>query len=295
MSSVQAWIKRHPILFYYVLAFILSWTGIFVVMAVMGGLPADKQQLQSVLPVAILSMLGGPSLAGVISIAVVDGNPGFRELWRRLRTWRCGWRWWAIAILLAPLLLLAMWLALSAFSPVYLPGMITRDDRWSRIAMGLSAAIATGICEELGWSGFVLPRLRQRHSGFKTGVIMGVLHGLWHIVPMAIWPALAYAGSLSPALYVLIRSISFLIGGLVAFRILMVWVYEHTESLLLMMVMHISLTAANIIYEPEGIGGASLYVADLVGIVVQWLLAAIVVSKDRRMLAAPQVAAQRAA
>ncbi len=292
MSSVHAFIKRHPVLFYYLLAFLLSWVGILVIIAVKGGLPADKQQLEAVLPVAIFSMLGGPSLAGLISIALVDGKPGFRDLWRRLRTWRVGLRWWVIAIFLAPLLLLAMWLGLSLFSPVYLPGMITRDDRWARIAMGLSSAIATGFLEELGWTGFVLPKLRQRYSTFQTGLIIGVLHGLWHILPMAIWPSIAYAGSLSPAVYMTITSISFLIGGLVAFRILMVWVYDHTESLLLLSIMHVSLTAANIIYEPEAIGGTSLYIADLVGILAQWLIVAILVWQNRRVLAPPRLAAR---
>ncbi len=295
MSGVRAFSKKYPVLFYYLLAFVLSWVGILVVIAVKGGLPADKQELEAVLPVAIFSMLGGPSLAGLISIALVDGKPGFRDLWRRLRTWRFGLRWWVIAIFLAPLLLLAMWLALSLFSPVYLPGMITRADRWSRIAMGLSSAIATGFLEELGWSGFVLPKLRERNSTFQTGLIIGVLHGLWHILPMAIWPSIAYAGSLSPAVYVTVRSISFLIGGLVAFRILMVWVYDHTESLLLLSIMHVSLTAANIIYEPEAIAGTSLYIADLVGILAQWLIVAILVWQNRRVLTPPRLAARRPA
>ncbi len=291
MSSVHALIKRHPVVFFYLLAFVLSWVGILTVIAVQGGLPPDKQHLEAVLPVAIFSMLGGPSLAGLISIALVDGRPGFRDLWKRLKTWRFGLRWWAIALLLFPLLLLAMWMALSLFSPVYLPGMITRADRWSRIAMGLSSALVTGFCEELGWSGFVLPKLRQRYSVFQTGLIIGVLHGLWHILPMAIWPSVAYAGSLSPAVYVGIRSISFLIGGLVAFRILMVWLYDHTGSLLLLSIMHVGLTAVNIIYEPEAIAGASLYIADLAGILSQWLIVAILVWKNHHILVRPRLAA----
>ena len=295
MSSVHASIKRYPILFYYLLAFLLSWAGILTVIAANRGLPANQQELEAVLPVAIFSMLGGPSLAGLLSIALVDGKPGFRDLWRRLRAWRCGWRWWAIAVFLAPVLLLATWLVLSVFSPVFIPGVFTRADAGSWIAMGLGSAIATGFLEELGWTGFVLPKLRQRHSVFKTGLIIGVLHGLWHILPMAIWPAVAYAGEFTPALYVVIRSISFLVGGLVAFRILMVWVYDHAESLLLLSVMHVGLTAANIIFNPEGLAGTSAYIADLVGILTQWLVVAVVAWKSRGIMAVPRAVADQAA
>jgi len=34
-------------------------------------------------------------------------------------------------------------------SPVYLPGVFTRDDWMARLIMGLTSAVAVGICEEL--------------------------------------------------------------------------------------------------------------------------------------------------
>jgi hypothetical protein len=45
MSSVHAFIKRYPILFFYLLAFLLSWAGILTVIATNRGLPANQQEL----------------------------------------------------------------------------------------------------------------------------------------------------------------------------------------------------------------------------------------------------------
>jgi len=116
---------------------------------------------------------------------------------------------------------------------------------------------------------------------------LGILWGLWHIIPMVIWPSVAYSAPSSPGLYIAIRTVSFLVGGLVAFRVLMLWVYDRTHSLLLMILMHIGLTAVNIIYEPEAISGTSNYIADFVGAAAQWIVAAVVIVANRGQLSRP--------
>jgi len=38
--------------------------------------------------------------------------------------------------------------------------------------MNPAAALITGICEEVGWTGFVNPRLRQRYSGLANVTVL---------------------------------------------------------------------------------------------------------------------------
>jgi membrane protease YdiL (CAAX protease family) len=248
------------------------------------------------LPVAIMAQLLGPALAGLAMIAICDGRVGFRQLGVRLRAWKAGAGWYFMALLLAPIVIGAILMSLGAIAPVYLPGILTRDDKLAGLMMGISSGIIVGICEELGWTGFVTPRMRQRYSVVATGLIIGFLWGVWHVLPMAIMPGIAYAGDVTPAMSMGMRTLSFLIGSLVSFRILMVWMYDRTESLLLAMVMHFSLTASNIIYEPEGIAGTSLFTLDFVSIAVWWIVVAIAAAASRGQLAAPpRIAASSAA
>ncbi len=142
--------------------------------------------------------------------------------------------------------------------------------------MGIVSGLAVGICEELGWTGFATPKLRRRHSILATGIIMGVLWGGWHIASHAVLASEVYSAPLTPALYVAARGLGFLVGQLVAIRVLIVWVYDRTGNLLVAMLMHWSYTAATIILEPVAIAGVPLLIYDLVSAISMWAVVAAV-------------------
>jgi membrane protease YdiL (CAAX protease family) len=274
--SIPVFIKRHPLLTYFVVAFAISWGGILLAICLFGGMPANKEQFDMQLPSAIPAMLGGPSVAGILLIGLVNGKAGYRELKSRFLRWRVGVRWYAIAILTGPLVLMATLVTLSLISPVFLPGIFASDNKVPLLLSGIIGGVTVGIFEELGWTGFAVPRLRLRYSILTTGLIVGVLWGGWHILSNVIWGSGAYAGSLSPALYITVHGFIFLIGQLPAFRVLLVWVYDRTSSLLVVMLMHAGLTVSTLILGPLAISGVSLLIYDLATAAVMWVVVAAV-------------------
>jgi membrane protease YdiL (CAAX protease family) len=269
-------IKKNPVLYYFIMTFIISWGAIFVLIA-LNGMPTTVEQVNAQLPIAIATMLGGPSISGLLMIGLVNGRAGYRDLFSRLFKWRVGFQWYAIALLSGPLVLLAVPLLLSLFSPEYLPGIFTANNKVPLLIIGLVAGAMVGICEELGWFGFAIPEMRRRYSVLATGLIVGVLWGAWHIMSNDVWAIGTYSGALSPALYVVVRGLGFLIGQLPPFRILMVWVYDRTGSLLVMMLMHFGLTAGSLIFAPQAALGISTLIYDLALAAAMWLVAAAVV------------------
>jgi membrane protease YdiL (CAAX protease family) len=286
MSRIGTILRSRPVLSYYVLTFLISYTTLVLLM-ITRGLPATQAQMDAVLQLAIPFFLLGPLTAGLLMTGIVDGRQGFRNLGARLRSWRVGAGWYAIAILLAPVLILAQLMILSIFSPAFLPGIFTVEDKVPRLIANLTAAVITGICEEVGWTGFVTPRLRQRCSGLTTGLIIGGLWGLWHVLPLAVLPSLAYSAPLSPAGYIAFRTLTTLLGALVAFRVIMVWVYDNTQSLLVLVLMHISLTAITMLATPENLSGTTNFIMDAVGLTVMWIVAGIVAAASRRRMHRP--------
>ena len=69
----------------------------------------------------------------------------------RMGRWRVSIRWYGVALLTAPVLVLAVLLTLTALvSPVFAPSFSAR---------GIVIGLAAGFFEEIGWTGFALPKL----------------------------------------------------------------------------------------------------------------------------------------
>jgi membrane protease YdiL (CAAX protease family) len=245
-------IRSHPLLSFHVLVFAISWGAILIAVGLgPGGFSATPQQLQVAIPYAVPAMLAGPGIAGLLLTGVLYGRAGFRELRTRLLTWRVGARWYAIALLTAPLLIMAVLLALSLISPKFLPRIFTTSDTASLLLMGLAVGLPTGILEELGWTGFAIPRLRLRYAVLGTGLIVGVLWGAWHL-PINYWASGVTSGEVSLAIWLPLWLVGTFGGQLTAFRVLMVWVYERTDgSLLVAILMHVSLAASQLFSSPR--------------------------------------------
>jgi uncharacterized protein len=206
---------------------------------------------------AVIAMLAGPSLTGVLMTAVVLGRAGLRDVVSRLVPWRVGAPWYAVALFTAPVLMAATLLALSFISPAFLPGLVTSQDKGSLLLVSPAVGLSAGLFEEIGWTGFAIPALRRRYGVLATGLIVGILWSAWHLLPN-VWAARAAAGDLAVSVYLTATTVGVFVGYLTAFRVLMVWVYDRTESLLVAMLMHVSLTAGLLILNPIGISGANL-------------------------------------
>jgi membrane protease YdiL (CAAX protease family) len=275
MSPVQSFVTRRPVLTYFALAFGISWAGGLFVLGP-SQIPTTIEHLMTIGPLMYVAMLAGPSVAGLLMSSLVSGRAGLRELLARLTTWRVGGRWYAVALLAPPLMVMAVSLALSFFSTDFLPAIFINDEK-PVVLSGVAAGLLVGIFEELGWTGFAIPRIRRRYGIFSTGLLVGVLWGAWHF-PM-FWEPDSFSGAL-PFGVLLVR----LFSWLPAFRILMVWVYDQTGSLLVAMLMHASLTATQLIFMPPPSSGMTLMIPILALAAALWSVVALIAVGGRWQL-----------
>ena len=278
MTTVKPFATRHPVLAFYALVFAISWGGILILVG-RGGIPGADEQVAALFPAVLLVMFAGPSVGGIVMTGLVDGKAGYRDLLSRLLRWRVGARWYAVALLFAPLLVAAVLLMLSLLSPEYLPGIVTADDQITLLLFGIGwGLVGGGLLEELGWTGFAVPKLRLRHGAFATGLIVGLLWGAWHFL-IAFWAGGSLSGEGSLAIFV-VGFLVFYMAALPAYRVLMVWVYDHTESLIVAMLMHASLSASSLILQPVATGIPYL-TWNVVLAVVLWVIVAAVAAVNR--------------
>jgi len=175
MKAIKAFIERHPLLSYYALAFAISWGVILVAVGRgPGGFSATPKQFQMDVPYAVPAMILGPSVAGILMTGLLYGRAGLREFRSRLLKWRVGARWYAVALLAAPLSMMVVLLALSLVSPEYLPRAFIAGARASLLLMGIVVGVTAGVFEELGWTGFAVPTLfGLRYGVLGTGLVVG--------------------------------------------------------------------------------------------------------------------------
>ncbi len=281
MTVIKTFIKSHLVLTYYALTFAISWGGVLILGAPYG-MPATEEQSAKVWPIVFLPYFLGPSLTSLLLTGLVYGRAGFRELLSQLLKWRVGFRWYAIALLIAPLLSTAILLALSLTSPVFLPQILTTADKVGLILTGLMVGlIFGGLLEELGWTGFAIPELRRRYGVFTTGLIVGILHAVWHFFP-TFWASGDSSGALDLLLF--LPPCLFYIGVLPAYRVLMAWVYDHTMSLFVVMLMHASLTASTLFIFLPSAKGVYLITYYLILTSVMWLVVVAIVLANRGQL-----------
>lgn len=281
MSSPRDLARQHAVLCYYALTFALSWGAVLAMMA-RTGIPKTAEDLAPILPVAIAAMLAGPSVAGIALTALLDGRQGLRRVWEAIVRVRLGLRWYALAILLAPLLSTSLLLAFRLLWPNSVSGALDGPYMLSRTGLGLTAGACVGVLEELGWTGFATPRLMPRHGVLATGVIVGVLWGAWHILAQVGLASGSYSGSLPLPVFLISRSLALLVGPLPASRVLMTWAYSRTNSLGLIMLMHASLTASTLILEPRSIAGTALLAYDAATGLAWWIAVGVLVLSRRR-------------
>lgn len=269
--TIKAFIKRHPLLTFNALTFTISWGWILILVGP-GGFPVKAEQFERQMVFVYPAMFAGPSIACLLLTGLIYGRAGFRELGSRLFKWRVGARWYAVALLTAPLVILAVLLVLSLISPKFLPLLYTSDDKAFLIWYPIAAGLITAIFQELGWTGFATASmLKQRHGILRTGLSVGFLFAAWNFL-VVFWSG-AGAGALSPAIFLPVA----LFTWLPTYRVLMAWVYAHTESVFLAILMSASLLAFWISFTPQAaLAGLPLAIFYIVFTAAMWIVITVV-------------------
>ena len=272
MSTIDPVIKRHSVLVYFALVFVISWGGGILVIGP-DGLPLRAEEFESLGMLLYVAILAGPCLAGIFMTGIVHGRPGLRELLARLRRWRVGWSSYALALLPA-LVSTATALALSLMASDFRPAVLDSNDKAGIVMRAVGPAFLVGALEEIGWTGFAVPQIRARHSILATGLAVGVVWGAWHF-PL-FWEIDSFSATLP-----LVILVTKLFSWLPPFRVLLVWMNDRTHSLPVVMFMHAAVSFVAITLSPENLTGARLLASLLVSAGTMWLLLAAVGAANR--------------
>jgi len=259
VKLIKQYIQDHPVGVYFLLAFAIPWLPSFLVAGPKFFRGEDIEILVLMIGVA---MFAAPILSSILVAFILDGKRGIGEMFSRMKIWRVGK--WYLTLLIFPVLILVVSLLLSAtvspaFAPVFLIG-------------GIMTGLAAGFLEEPGWMGFAFPKMREKHGLIRTSIYLGLLHGLWHFPLWFLWTYSELGIFWFPFF------IAFVIS-LVALRVILVWAYAHTNSLLLSQLIHASSTGFLWVLTPEYIEPVNWAIFYGVYAVFLWVVALVVIRK----------------
>ncbi len=261
--SVKSIIRGKPLTSYFIFAYGISWIGAFILVApkLLTGQAITKNDGLLMFPVMLL----GPSLSGIISTFVLKGRAGLKDLLKRMGNWKLPLGWYAFPLLLPFLILLTLLFLFSFVSKIFAPNFF---------AIGILFGIPAAFFEEIGWTGFALPRLLLKMNNLRAGIMLGLLWGFWHL------PVIDFLGAASPhGAYLLPFFLSFVLLH-TAVRTLMTFIYARTQSILMMQIIHAISTGSLVIFGPPSVSPGQETLWYFLYAVMVWMVVLIVFLAD---------------
>ena len=249
-TEKKSFLVRHPVLLYYLMSCAFFWTLLILFGAiVVGALHVDvKAQPWTVWIVTIIGSWM-PSLSATIVVRATQGPEAVGGLFAKLVRFKLPARWYLASLIpLGVVALAVLGYRLSGGAPEGSTPLTF--SIWFHLLVINLLTGPTG--EEPGWRGFALPRLLERYSPLKAGLVLGLMWSFWHLM---MWLVTSDYSGTTLLVYILEFTVT-----IVALNLLMVWIYQHVpDSLAPMVVTHFIFNFGSGLVFPGALGlGAML-------------------------------------
>lgn len=213
-------LRKHRLAAFVGLTFLSSW---ICWLAVFDDLKPSLFEFDGGTLLVFLLGAYAPSLVALLLSFYLDGAAGVKGLLRRLLMWRVGLSWNLLALLAGPLIYVVavvIYGAAGGFLGNVNYGLLP----WIPVVFLVSLFLGP-LAEELGWRGFVLPCLDAKTKPVRSGVVMGLIWGGWHI-PL-FWAVIGTSVSGFP---VTLNSVTLFFLSTIGASFLYLWMHNKTAG-----------------------------------------------------------------
>jgi membrane protease YdiL (CAAX protease family) len=179
-GRISLWVKAHPLITYFALAYAISWVIVLPLVARKQGF------IDMHIPFALHYLNDyAPLLAALITARIADGPDGLGDLLRRMVRWRVGWGWVLLAAFL-PLVVFAVAAGIVVLALGEAPpnlGLLGKLPFLPYLGFGgwIFWMLTAGLGEESGWRGYALPKLQRNMSALSATMIVSLFWVGWHL------------------------------------------------------------------------------------------------------------------
>lgn len=169
-----------------------------------------------------------PALAVIFISIVLKDKTIINQIKKHFRIDKAAAKWMILAIAIPSICIIVS----SFIMSYYKIGFVPWKGDMSFYILNFVAILIGSAAEEIGWRGFLLPKLQKKHSPFISSIIVGILWGVWHLnFTGGVWGFILYTVTI------------------IEMSILMTWVYNKSNgNLVLMTVWHLAFNLTSRIF-----------------------------------------------
>lgn len=230
--KVLNYIKKHEALSFIVMTYLFNWSiwGVLYIsyLGVIDKNIYNKYFMSINLPASF-----GPTIVSIFFTGILYKKEGIKKLFIRLTKWKYNPIYYVIVI---------GWYPIMCYIIVLIYNFMNNNSKMefggkpSLILVNTILMLIFGgpLGEELGWRGYLLPKLQKKLSPLKSGLLISIVWTCWHI-PLFLMPCTFQYG---------VSFLLFLILN-VYLSVLITWVFNRTNgSLIFPILIHTSCNVA---------------------------------------------------
>ncbi len=164
--------KKHIGFIFVLLTYLLTWSVEIPIALTRHGY-ASINISRSLQTICTLS----PGIVAIILTAIYFGKNSLKSLFKAIVKWRVKFKYYLIIIIVCIALcglslLIFNWITGQSIMP---------DQPYNFVFYFILILPLSAFWEEIGWRGFLLPVLQEKHTAIKSSLIIGFVWGLWHL------------------------------------------------------------------------------------------------------------------
>lgn len=206
---------------YFLATFI--WSGVFGGLAIL--MDVSMETAEGLVLVLLAAL--GPMVTGIAFTYLTRDKEGRRDYWKRVISFnRIPARWYLVILLFVPILN-----GLAALLDMLIGGT---GGTWGETALNALTSPSSIIpsilfatlfpfIEELGWRGYVLDRLQEKHNALISSLILGIVWSLWHL------PTFFIRDSYQASLGIGTLAFWLFFAGIIPLTFIFTWIYNNTN------------------------------------------------------------------